>query len=228
VARLWLAQGDLERPAQLIRQSGITLAGLTREAKLRYLREPEYLILVRVLLAQGDYDAALALSERLLQKAEITGRVGRVIEILALQALAFQGKKDLDQALTVLEKAFALARPEGYVRTFLDEGEPMAKLLYQAKTHSVGTGYAAELLATLGNASGSALPLAQMLIEPLTGRELELLKLIEAGFSNQEIAAKLVISLPTVKRHISNIYTKLEASSRTQAIARGKELNLFK
>jgi LuxR family maltose regulon positive regulatory protein len=114
------------------------------------------------------------------------------------------------------------------VRTFLDEGEPMAKLLYQAKTHSVGTGYAAELLATLGNASGSALPPAQLLIEPLTERELELLKLIEAGFSNQEIAAKLVISLPTVKRHISNIYTKLGASSRTQAVARGKELNLFK
>ena len=125
-------------------------------------------------------------------------------------------------------KAFALARPEGYVRTFLDEGEPMAKLLYQAKAHGMGAGYAAELLAALGNPSGSALPPAQLLIEPLTPRELELLRLIEAGHTNQEIAAKLVISMPTVKRHISNIYTKLGANSRTQAIARGKELNLFK
>jgi LuxR family transcriptional regulator, maltose regulon positive regulatory protein len=227
VARLWLAQGDLERPAQLMRQSGITLAGLMREAEIPYLREPEYVVLVRVLLAQGDYDAALALSERLLPKAEIAGRVGRMIEILALQALAYQGKKGLDQALAVLGKAFALAQPEGYVRTFLDEGEPMAKLLYQAKTHGIGTGYAAKLLAALGDASGSTLPSPQLLIEPLTARELELLKLIEAGHTNQEIAAKLVISMPTVKRHISNVYTKLGASSRTQAIARGRELGFF-
>ncbi len=114
------------------------------------------------------------------------------------------------------------------MRTFLDEGEPMAKLLYQAKLHEIGTGYAVELLAALGLAPDSALPPVGSLIEPLTERELELLRLIEAGLSNQEIAAKLVISMPTVKRHISNIYTKLGASSRTQAIARGKELNLFK
>jgi LuxR family maltose regulon positive regulatory protein len=227
LARLWLAQGDLERPAQLMRQSGITLAGLTHGAEIPYLREPEYLILVRVLLAQGDYDGAVALSKRLLQKAETARRAGRVIEILALQALAFQGKKGLDQALAVLGKAFALAQPEGYVRTFLDEGEPMAKLLYQAKTHGIGTSYAAELLAAFGDVSGSALPPAQMLIEPLTPRELELLKLIEAGYTNEKIAAKLVISLPTVKRHISNIYAKLGANSRTQAVARGKELGLF-
>ena len=228
LARLWLTQGDLERPVQLLRQSGITLTGLTGEAEIPYLREPEYLILARVLLAQGDYDAALALSERLLQKAETAGRVGRVIEILALQALAYQGKKDMDQALAVLSKAFALAQPEGYVRTFLDEGEPMAKLLYQAKVRGIGPGYAAQLLAALGQASGSALPPAQMLIEPLTPRELELLRLIEAGYTNEKIAAKLVISMPTVKRHISNIYAKLGANSRTQAVARGKELNFFK
>jgi LuxR family maltose regulon positive regulatory protein len=103
----------------------------------------------------------------------------------------------------------------------------MAKLLYQARSHRIGTGYAAELLSAMGNAFGSALPPTELLIEPLTLRELEVLKLIEAGCSNQEIAAELVISMPTVKRHISNIYAKLGASSRTQAVLRGKELNLF-
>jgi LuxR family maltose regulon positive regulatory protein len=185
------------------------------------------MILLRLLLAQGDHDAALALSERLLKPAEATNRMGRVIETLVLQALAFQGKKDMAQALAVLEKALSLAEPEGYVRTFLDEGEPMAKLLYQAKSHRMGIGYAAELLSAMGKASGTAQPPAQLLIEPLSLRELQVLKLIEAGRSNQEIAAKLVISIPTVKRHISNIYAKLDVESRTQAISRGRELRLF-
>ena len=87
----------------------------------------------------------LALSARLLKAAEATHQLGQIIEILVLQALAFQGKKELDQALAALERALALAQPEGYVRTFLDEGEPMAKLLYQAKVHRSGSGYAAEL-----------------------------------------------------------------------------------
>jgi LuxR family maltose regulon positive regulatory protein len=178
-------------------------------------------------LAQGEYDAALAVSQWLLQKLDETNRVGRVIEVLVLQALAFQGKRDIDQTIAVLKKAFSLAQPDGYIRTFLDEGEPMAKLLYQAKSHLVGTGYAAELLSAMGNAFGGTLPPAELLIEPLTLREMEVLKLIEAGYSNQEIAGKLFISLPTVKRHISNIYTKLGTSSRTQAVSRGKELDLF-
>ena len=228
LARLRISQGDLESAAFLIQKCGLSMNRLPEVGEISFPQEPAYLVLLRLHLARGDCEAALALSERLLQKLDETNRAARVIEILALRALAYQGKKDMDQALAVLGKAFALAQPEGYVRTFLDEGEPMAKLLYQAKAHRIGTGYAAELLAVLGQASDSALPPAQLLVEPLTPRELELLKLIEAGFSNQEIAAKLVISMPTVKRHISNIYTKLEASSRTQAVARGKELNLFK
>ena len=113
------------------------------------------------------------------------------------------------------------------MRVFLDEGEPMLKLLYQAKVHQVGGSYIAELLADKGTDSSKALPNTQPLIEPLTSRELELLKLIEGGCTNQDIADKLVISIPTVKRHISNIYSKLGAKSRTQAISLGKELKLF-
>ena len=103
----------------------------------------------------------------------------------------------------------------------------MAKLLYQAKAHQPGTGYAAELLAALGGANDRKLPPAQLLIEPLSPRELEVLTLIETGHSNQAIAARLVISITTVKRHISNIYAKLGVTSRTQAVARARELRLF-
>jgi ATP/maltotriose-dependent transcriptional regulator MalT len=110
----------------------------------------------------------------------------------------------------------------------------MAKLLFQAKTHRVSSEYASALLAAIGGKTGAGLPFiplgkpaTQSLIEPLTMRELEILKLIEAGNSNQEIADGLVISIPTVKRHISNIYGKLGVESRTQAIAIGKELKLF-
>jgi LuxR family maltose regulon positive regulatory protein len=184
-------------------------------------------ILMRVLLAQREYDAARALSQRLLRKAEAGTRVGRVIEILILQALSFQGKKDADRALAVLGKALSLAQPEGYTRIFLDEGEPMAKLLYQAKSHGTGSGYASELLSALGGATETKPPSAQLLIEPLTSRELEILKLIESGCTNQDIADRLVISMPTVKRHISNIYAKLGAKTRTQAVSLGRDLKLF-
>jgi LuxR family maltose regulon positive regulatory protein len=222
LARLWIAQGNLERAAHIVQQSGLRL-----DDAVPYLRETEYLTLLRLLLAQGDHDAALALSGRLLQQAEATHRIGRVIEILVLQAHAFQGKKELVQALAVLEKAIALAQPEGYVRVFLDEGEPMAKLLYQARSHRMGPGYAAELLSTISETCRTPQPPDQLLIEPLSQREMEVLKLIEAGHSNQEIAAKLVISIPTVKRHISNIYAKLGVKSRTQAVSLGRELSLF-
>jgi ATP/maltotriose-dependent transcriptional regulator MalT len=103
----------------------------------------------------------------------------------------------------------------------------MAKLLHQVRAHRTQTGYATVLLDTTREAVATPQTLARTLIEPLTLRELEVLKLIEAGYTNQDIADKLVISIPTVKRHISNIYAKLGVKSRTQAISLGKELRLF-
>ncbi len=150
-----------------------------------------------------------------------------MIEILALQALIFQGKKDTDQALAVLGKAISLAQPEGYARIFLDEGTAMVKLLYLAKSHRADSGYLSELLSAATVVSRPEPLPAQDLIEPLTEREIEVLKLIESGCSNQDIAGRLVISIPTVKRHISNIYAKLGAKSRTQAVSLAKELKLF-
>ncbi len=180
-----------------------------------------------MLLAQGDYDTSLSLSKRLLQKAETGKRMGRVIEVLVLQALIFQGRKEIDQALAVLKKALSLAKPERYIRTFVDEGEPMVRLLHLARSRQIETEYVTDLLSAFEKTAGTTQPPPKLLNEPLTTREMEVLKLIEAGCSNQEIAEKLVISFTTVKRHISNIYTKLDVKSRTQAIAIGKELKLF-
>ncbi|HSB02379.1 MAG TPA: LuxR C-terminal-related transcriptional regulator, partial [Anaerolineales bacterium] len=153
--------------------------------------------------------------------------MGSVIEILILQALAFQAKKDMDHSLPTLERALTLAQPEGYIRLFLDEGEATTRLLCQVQSRQVGSGYAAELLSRIGSIPGMTQPSMQLLIEPLTSREVEILKFIEAGCSNQEIAEKLVISNATVKRHISNIYAKLGVKSRTQAVAIGRELKIF-
>jgi len=222
LARLWITQGNPERAASFLQENGIEIDG-----KFSYLREPEYLVLLHLLLSQTDYDALLKLSECLLQRAEAANRMGQVIEVLALRALAFQGKADMDQALAALGRALSLAQSEGYVRTFLDEGVPMAKLLHQARTHRIQAGYATELLDAMGEAVSATQAPAQILIEPLTVRELEVMRLIEAGCSNQEIAAKLVVSIATVKRHISNIYAKLGVKSRTQAVALKKELRLL-
>jgi LuxR family maltose regulon positive regulatory protein len=226
-ARWWITQGNLESATQLLQKLDVTIDSLQSHGEFLHLRAPEYLLLLRRLLALGEFDATLSLGERLLERAQAVQRVRWVIEILVLQALAWQSKKDLAKAMEILERALSLAQPEGYMRVFLDEGEPVVKLLYQAKSHRIGQGYASTLLSALGGPAAMNLPPAQSLIEPLTLREIEVLKLIEAGCSNQEIADQLVISIPTVKRHISNIYAKLGAMSRTQAVSLAKELSLF-
>jgi LuxR family maltose regulon positive regulatory protein len=235
LARLWIAQGNLEIASHLVQQCSISTAGSSVDPEIRLLHEPGYFALLRFHIASGEHDVALRLSERMLHKAETADQNGRVIEILALRALAYQGKNNTIHALATMERAITLAQPEGYVRTFLDEGEAMLRLLKACRLRVEGLSkqyIEALLLATYGQKSEqpdlhpSTAP-AETLIEPLTQRELEVLKLIESGCANQEIADQLVISITTVKRHISNIYAKLGVTSRTQAIARGRLLKLF-
>jgi LuxR family maltose regulon positive regulatory protein len=244
-ARLWLAQGNLVAAGRWAQTCGLAanprpepatssvetassrrVAGLderlTVDDALDFLHEFGHLTLARVLLAQGNPGQAERLLDRLLHCAESAGRMGRVIETLVLQSLALQAQNRLPQALVCLERALSLAEPEGYVRTFVDEGAPMAALLQRALARGVMPDYVGRLLAAFDQAVG-----AQLLIEPLTGRELEVLSLLAAGLRNQEIADQLVISLATVKRHISNIYGKLGVSHRTQAIARARALGLL-
>jgi LuxR family maltose regulon positive regulatory protein len=227
IARWQLSEGNFEMAIRLLQQFGVLTDNITRDGDIPYSQEHEYLLLLRLLLAQGDHDTALWLSERLLRPAKAARRMGRVIEILVLQALTLQGKKDITQAITALAEAISLAQPGGYVRVFLDEGEPMARLLYRVKSQQIGRGYASQLLSALGRISKVDPRAAQILIEPLTSRELEVLGLLDAGDTNQDIADRLVISLPTVKRHISNINTKLGAKNRTQAVSLARELGLF-
>lgn len=230
LARLWIGLGDLERASQHLQGTDVSIEGISDDAEIGPLPEHEYLTLLRLRLARGEYEAALELSGRLLQKAESAKRTGKVIEILILRALAFQGMRDSLQALAVLERAVALAQPRGYLRIFLDEGEPIARLLKASrlKVEGLPRQYVEELLIAFSGQKPDVSGLqAGTLIEPLTQRELEVLKLIEAGCSNQEVAARLVISITTVKRHISNIYAKLDVTSRTQAISRARLLRLF-
>ena len=193
-------------------------------------------------MAEGNHGAALHLLERLSEFASDMGLTQYLIETLALQALTLQTQGASDQAQEVLGKCLALAQPEGFVRTFVDEGRPMAELLQRVKDE-VGRArpersegmkkYMDELLIAFageGNIKVGIQPspfIPQPLVEPLTAREIELLRLVAAGLSNQEIAEKLVIAIGTVKAHTASIYGKLEVRSRTQAVARARDLGLL-
>jgi LuxR family maltose regulon positive regulatory protein len=129
--------------------------------------------------------------------------------------------------LTTLTRALLLGKPEGYVRVFLDEGAPMAKLLRHAGSRGISPKYVAELLSQFDSEIGAAPAAQQPLIEPLTERELEVLRLLADGLSNQDIANKLVVALGTVKTHTASLYRKLAVTSRTQAVARARDLGLI-
>jgi LuxR family maltose regulon positive regulatory protein len=183
--------------------------GLSVDDRLEYMREFEHITLARMLLADSDRGSVLQAArflDRLLPAAEQGGRTGSVIEILVLQALAHPMRGDLRAGLALLQRAVTLAETEGYVRIFVDEGAPMQALL----RHAVRTG---------GPAS-YAQRLVSALAEPLTARELQIMRLVAEGLRNQEIADHLVISLATVKRHIANSFGKLGVDNRTAAVAR--------
>jgi LuxR family maltose regulon positive regulatory protein len=193
----------------------------------------EYIVLARILIADGRLDEAARLLQRLLEAAEAGGRISRVIEILMLQALSLQTQEDTDQAITTLEKALTLAQPGGFIRIFVDEGPPMARLLYKALTHGIAPDYSRRLLSAFPVAepeqtdpSKSQVPESE-LVEPLSEREIEVLQLIAKGLTNPEIASRLFLSLNTVKVHTRNIYGKLGVHNRTQAVARARALGIL-
>jgi LuxR family maltose regulon positive regulatory protein len=141
--------------------------------------------------------------------------------------VAFQAQDDLQSALSALERALSLAEPEGYVRTFVDQGEAIGRLLRQALSEGIAPNYAARLLAAFDAEIELTPPAMDALVEPLTEREVEVLRLIAAGLSNPEIAEELFIAVSTVKSHVNHIYGKLGVDNRVQAINRARSLALL-
>jgi LuxR family maltose regulon positive regulatory protein len=242
-ARLLLAQGDVAAAAEWAKAAGLRPAD-----EPGYQREPEYLVLARVLLAQNDPGPALTLLQRLLDAAASQGRTGSIIEIQALRALALAARGDHTSALGALTEALTLARRHGHVRIFADEGAPMHALLTRLSAAHPGSGqpgaalridpgYLAAILRACGQpdampsaqrrAVAASPGLTQPLMEPLTDRELEVLRLLAAGRSNQRIAHDLFLALDTVKKHVTHILSKLGAANRTEAAARARQLGLI-
>ncbi len=227
-ARVWIRQGELGKAAAWARENGVSA-----QSELSYLREFDHMTLARLLIEQARQGAegaaleAVDLLSRLLAAAETAGRLGIVIEILLLQAMAWETLGETVAALDALERAMTLAEPEAYVRLFVDEGLPMARLLRLATGRGSHANYANALLAAFNLDEPAGAALDQPLVDPLSERELEVLALIIAGLKNQEIADELVISLNTVLYHTKNIYGKLGVNKRALAIARAQELNLI-
>lgn len=228
-AQVELARGQLAPAIHWAETSG-----LTAHDELSYPREMSYMILVRVLIAQSRVDPtgsyvkdALYVLDHIRADAEAKARMSSVLEVLVLQSLAFDVRSERQNALAALERALTLAAPERYVRIFVDEGEPMQTLLRLAQKHGITPGYTGALLAAFnGKASPGVPETSGALVEPLTEREREVLRLLYEGASNSEIASRLVVSVNTVKKHVFNICGKLGTQSRAQAIAKARMLNL--
>jgi LuxR family maltose regulon positive regulatory protein len=220
--RLWLTQGDLMAAARWAQARQLHPADALDAAS-----EIEQMAVARTLIVQDRLDEALRLLASLLEAAQAVGRTAHVIKVWALQALAFQAQGDEGRALSVLEHVLSLAEPEGYVRTFVDEGVPMAHLLRDALAEGIAPGYVSQLLTAVREPPAAAAPAAQALVEPLTEREMEVLRLIAGGLSNREIAQELVVAVSTVKSHINHLYGKLDVKNRTQAVALARTLGLL-
>ena len=244
-ARLLLAHGEVAAAAHWADERGLTAAD-----EPSYPHEPEHLVLARVLLAQDRPAEALALLERWQGAAEARGGTGSVVHIRALLALAQAADGNHAAALSVLAGTLALACSQRYVRVFADEGAPMSALLGrlaaahrggQPEASGVPSDYLALVLRAAGRKSAATDPEAgnratvpaappapvAALADPLTARELEALRLLAAGKSNQHIARELVVVLDTVKKHVSHVLAKLGAANRTEAVARARERDLI-
>jgi LuxR family transcriptional regulator, maltose regulon positive regulatory protein len=181
----------------------------------------------RVLLARNEASSAQSLLEARRVEMEGRGWVDEGLKAASLQALALRASGREEEALRLLGLALAAAEPGGFIRLFLDEGPPMERLLAEAVAHGIMPGYAGRLLAAFATERGQSEGAAQALIEPLSMRELDVLRLIAEGLSNQEIGERLFLALDTIKGHNRRIFDKLDVRRRTEALARARELGLL-
>jgi LuxR family maltose regulon positive regulatory protein len=230
-ARIWLERGQPEAASEWVANQSIDPTKIPE--KMDYLTLFDYIMFARILIAQNKFGEAAGLLQRLVDPAEERGRTTSVIEILILQALAYQSGGNINQAMIPLERALKLAEPLGYIRILMDEGPPMARLLSEALSRGIAPDYVRRLLAAFPGAesektgpSKSQSPESD-LVEPLSEREIEVLQLVAEGLTNPEIAARLYLSLNTVKVHTRNIYGKLGVNNRTGAVTRGRALGIL-
>ncbi len=229
-ARLYLKQGRLDKAQAWVRERSLSV---TDEAN--YLGEYEHLTLARTHLTEHSFEGVDNLLERLLALAEIQKRVGSMIEILLTHALVFQAQGDQPQAFAALERALTLTEPEGYIRVYVDEGEAMRLLLSDLKVKPRAHPLHEYVDRILNFFPQSAEAISQSKIvnpkskiaDPLSEREMEVLRLLRSELSGPEIAQRLIVSLNTLRTHTKNIFNKLGVSNRRSAIRRAEELDLF-
>jgi len=227
-ARIWTVQGRSGKAMDWAHEHGLSV-----DDDLAFLREFEHITLARALMARSRLDGdprairdALAFLERLLSAAQAAGRERSVVEILVLQSLGHQANGEAPAALGALGRALTLAEPEGYVRIFVDEGEPMATLLEAAARDSIAPSYARHLLERFSRAEDNTLA-KQAGVEPLSERELDVLRLLASDLDGPDIARELVVALSTIRSHTKSIYAKLGVNNRRAAVRRGEELGLL-
>jgi LuxR family maltose regulon positive regulatory protein len=239
--QLWILQGNLDAALYWGEHYRRTLEG---DGSPHALYAEKWLTLARLLLAQSRHgsflpdehplEEALSLLEQVRSRARARGEMGEVLEALVLQALVLQAQGHLSEALSALQEALTLAEPEGWIRIFVDEGPPMATLLQQVAAAGGTSPYITRLLEAFGiltNQQQEAEPAQtgapSALVELLSQREVEVLRLLARGRSNSELAQTLVVSVSTVKTHLQHIYSKLGVTNRTQAVDRAQELHLL-
>jgi LuxR family maltose regulon positive regulatory protein len=223
-ARIWLSQGKYSAVSRWVEERWLDAQVLPAD-----LPEMEQIMIARYLLSQREFGESLKLLEHLLEAAEAGGRISRVIEIKLLQALSLHGREDNGEAISRLQEALILAEPEGFIRTFVDEGLPMEALLKRLKLENERLKEHTQklLIAFRIQTTAPSAISPQPLIDPLSERELEVLQLISEGLTNQQIAERLYLSLHTIKVHASNIYSKLGVHNRSQAGSRARELGML-
>jgi LuxR family maltose regulon positive regulatory protein len=238
-AAVYLKQGRLDKALAWVRERGLSASD-----EITYLNEFEHLILARVLIAEAQLShtadsmiQSVGLLERLRNASEAQRRMGSLIEILAALSLGYQAQGNPPQARAALAQALELAQPEGYVRIFVDHGEPMRLLIEDCRSmiehrllaylDRLSIGFSKGIIPNGSSQSKISHPQSAILPESLSERELEVLRLIAKGLSNSEISQRLVLALSTVKGHNLRIFGKLQVQNRTEAVARARELGLL-
>jgi LuxR family maltose regulon positive regulatory protein len=239
-ARLWVAQGNVDAAEVWAEERGLNVESIVHDMDLGprgstpyAVRESEAITLARMYISQRRAADAVAVLRALECAAERSGRTGVLIEVLVLQALAFSLEGDPDRALDALECAISLGEPEHYVRVFADEGAQLVPLLRRVVTRGTASRYVGDLLNACSgsmsseNGSTTASPAAQALVEPLSEREMDVLRLLNTHLTSTHMADELFIAVSTVRSHIKSIYGKLDVHSREEAVNFAQELGLL-